>query len=66
MMVNGKNLSIQELQISSIEELLKKFQLNKNMIAVEINGKVIPKNEWDKVLLKEDDKIELIRFVGGG
>lgn len=66
MIVNGKNLSLNELKTPNLEELLKKFQLNKNMIAIEINGKIIPKSEWDKVELKEEDKIELIRFVGGG
>jgi sulfur carrier protein len=66
MIVNGKELSIKELTIPTIEELLKKFNINNKMIAIEINGKVIPKTEWNKIQLKEEDKIELIRFVGGG
>jgi len=66
MIVNGKELSIKELTLPTIEELLKKFNISNKMIAIEINGKVIPKTEWNKIQLKEEDKIELIRFVGGG
>ncbi|MCS7205945.1 MAG: sulfur carrier protein ThiS [Leptospiraceae bacterium] len=66
MLVNGKEISIQELSEPKIEELIKKFQLQKHTLAIEINGKVIPRSEWEHVVLKDEDKIELIRFVGGG
>lgn len=66
MIVNGNHISLQELEKPTIEELIKKFNIKNSMIAVEINGKIISKSEWKKQILKENDKIEIIRFVGGG
>ncbi|GIX40588.1 MAG: thiamine biosynthesis protein ThiS [Leptospiraceae bacterium] len=66
MIVNGKEVSIKELELPTIEELLKKYNVKTKMVAIEINGKVVPKSEWQNVQLKENDKIEVIRFVGGG
>lgn len=66
MIVNGKNIPLQELKEPTLEELLKKFQLQEQTIAIEINGNIIPRSEWQNITLKEEDKIELIRFVGGG
>ncbi len=36
------------------------------MIAVAINMKIIHKNEYDKTILLESDKVEIVRPVGGG
>ena len=66
MIVNGKEISIKELTEPKIEELLKKFNIKNKMVAIEINGKILPKSDWDRHHLNEEDKIELIRFVGGG
>lgn len=66
MIVNGNTIPLQELEKPTIEELLKKFNIKNSMIAIEINGKIISKSEWNREILKENDKIEIIRFVGGG
>ncbi len=34
--------------------------------AVEINGKIVPRNTFDSVLISEDDKIEIVKAIGGG
>jgi thiamine biosynthesis protein ThiS len=36
------------------------------MVAVEYNGEILPKNSFDTVLLKDDDTLEIVYFVGGG
>ena len=38
----------------------------KNKIAVEINGEIIPKKDYETVQIKENDVIEVVSFVGGG
>ena len=35
-------------------------------IAVEINGEIIKKSDYDKTVLNDGDKIEVVSFVGGG
>lgn len=37
-----------------------------NGIALAVNEKVIPKSEWEKFELKENDKILLIKATQGG
>ena len=53
MIVNGKEISIKELTEPKIEELLKKFNIKNKMVAIEINGKILPKSDWDRHQLKE-------------
>ena len=35
-------------------------------IAVEKNGEILPKSEYDTTYLNDGDKIEIVSFVGGG
>ena len=35
-------------------------------IAVECNGQIIPKSMYKEQILKEDDHLEVVSFVGGG
>ena len=35
-------------------------------VAVEINGKIISKKQYDTTVINETDKIEIVTFVGGG
>lgn len=36
------------------------------LIAVEYNGDILERAAFDKVILKEDDIVEIVSFVGGG
>lgn len=44
--------------------ILKGFNTGK--IAVELNGGIVPKMEYENILLKNDDTLEIVSFVGGG
>tara|TARA_A100001011_G_scaffold393045_1_gene481950 strand:+ start:9 stop:212 length:204 start_codon:yes stop_codon:yes gene_type:complete len=62
--LNGKKVSIQ--QKISISDLLKKNKLDESKIAVEINGTILHKTKYKKKILKNNDKIEIVHFIGGG
>lgn len=47
-------------------EYLELKGLNPTLIALELNGKIIPKDEFEKVIFKQGDKVEILSFVGGG
>ncbi len=67
MVVNGENVSLDSLpEIRSLTQLVKHYQLHPQTVVVELNGHIPQRNEWDSITLKEQDRIELIRFVGGG
>jgi sulfur carrier protein len=50
----------------NLSELLKKFSLPSERIAVELNREVVRKKDWETIEIKDADKIEIVHFVGGG
>lgn len=50
----------------NIEEILKERGLTKEMVAVELNEKILPKSEYESYVPKENDVIEIVQFMGGG
>lgn len=50
----------------TLEDMLLKEGYEKKRIATEINGCIIPKSEYAQTILKEEDTIEIVNFVGGG
>ena len=51
---------------TNLNELLNKLKIQKNKVAVEVNGVIIEKNKYLKLVLNKDDKIEIVHFIGGG
>ena len=62
--LNGKKVVVKTN--FSIFDLLKKYKLSKKRIAIEYNGKIIQKDSLKKSYLKENDKVEIVHFIGGG
>jgi len=62
--LNGKKVIIKMKY--SIFDLLKKYKLSNKSIAVEYNGEIIQKENFKKKYLKNNDKIEIVHFIGGG
>jgi|TARA_B100000768_G_C11049652_1_gene277795 thiamine biosynthesis protein ThiS len=62
--LNGKKISIKSN--FSILDLLKKYKLSNKKIAIEYNGTIISKISYKKKYLKNDDKLEIVHFIGGG
>ena len=40
--------------------------LDKGRVAVEINGEIVPRGKYAATVLQDGDKVEIVRFVGGG
>jgi len=47
-------------------ELIKELSLEGKVMAAAVNMEIVKQDEWDKYQLKENDKLELLDFVGGG
>ena len=62
--LNGKKVVIKTN--FSVFDLLKKYKLIKKKVAVEYNGIIISKLDLKKKYLKNNDKIEIVHFIGGG
>ncbi|HSQ89957.1 sulfur carrier protein ThiS [Romboutsia sp.] len=64
MKVNGKEIKFQENK--NILSLLNDFEIKKETVVVEVNLNILEEDQYEKYIIREDDIIELIRFVGGG
>lgn len=66
LIINHKPVEIDATQID-LETLLSQLrQANTHGIAVAVNHKVIPKNEWESFTLKNGDQILIITATQGG
>lgn len=50
----------------TIENLLDLYKIDKNRVAVELNLRIIPRKELSKRVLRDEDLLEVVTFVGGG
>ena len=51
---------------TNLNQLLNKLKIQKTKVAVELNGAIVEKNKYSKVILNKDDKVEIVHFIGGG
>ena len=47
-------------------ELITYFNYNAFLFVLEYNNKICEKKKWDKISIKNNDKIEIVTIVGGG
>lgn len=47
-------------------DLIKYFNYNKSLLVLEYNNIISNKKNWDKIYIKNNDKIEIVTIVGGG
>ncbi len=62
--INGETKKIaKELNLGKLLEVL---ALPSERIAIELNKEVVRKKDWENILIKDADRIEIVHFVGGG
>lgn len=64
MKVNGTFVEWEKQQ--TLYDFLISQKFNVATIAVERNGKIVPKAAYQDVFLDEEDTLEIVQFVGGG
>lgn len=50
----------------SLAALVAQLGMKTDRVAVELNLEIVPRPQWDSILLKNGDKLEVVHFVGGG
>ena len=70
------NLNVAKIQLNgdpyeikgktNLNELLNKLKIQKNKVAIEVNGEIVEKNKYPDLILNNDDKVEIVHFIGGG
>lgn len=50
----------------SLAELINQLDLPAARIAVELNREVVRRSDWGSTMLSDEDRVEIVHFVGGG
>jgi sulfur carrier protein len=64
--VNGKPRTTGAAAEMPLLDFLAANDVNPKLVAVAINGDVIPKSTFPGAVVREGDDIEIVRMVGGG
>jgi thiamine biosynthesis protein ThiS len=62
--INGE--STQVPTSLNLEELVGSLGLKTDRIAVELNRQIVRRDSWAATPLKDQDRLEIVHFVGGG
>jgi len=62
--INGKIKSL--MNDFKLSNLLKNLKIPIKKVAIELNNEIIDKKKINKIILKNNDKIEIVHFIGGG
>ncbi len=65
LVVNDKKIDITDgLTVSEL--LVKEDVKMPEMVSVELNGQILKRSEFEGTVLKDDDQVEFLYYMGGG
>ena len=62
--LNGKVKLIKEN--TNLLKLVKNFKIPIKKVAIELNQEIMDKKKLSRKILRKNDKIEIVHFIGGG
>ena len=62
--VNGKKVIFDNKM--SVGSLIKKLNIPLYKVAIELNKKILDKKKINKIMIINNDNIEIVHFIGGG
>ncbi len=62
--LNGKKEEIEDDM--NISRLLKAKKIRQEMVTVELNDKIVEKSKYKDTMLKHEDTLEFVYYMGGG
>lgn len=64
--INGKADTVDGSEISVVALLKAKDVEMPDMVSVQLNGEILRREEFDTTMVKENDEVEFLYFMGGG
>lgn len=61
--INGKS---EDVQGSTVLDLLKAKNIDSHMVAVELNSKMVEREQLGATTIKDGDALEFLFYMGGG
>jgi len=64
LILNGAKRTVEE--VATVAQLLEALDLDRRQVVVELNEKIVRRDQVERAPVRENDAIEILRFVGGG
>jgi len=61
--VNGREHAIARC---NVREMLGRLDIGERGVAVALNGTIVPRSEWDRTFVDENDMVEVVTAAAGG
>lgn len=62
--INGESREFSS--VSTLYDLVAQLGMKPDRLAIELNRELVRRDRWSTTQLKDDDKLEIVHFVGGG
>ena len=63
LIINGME---KEFNCEKVSDLLNILNIKKDTVAIELNKNIVHRQKFDNTQLKDNDKLEIVKVVGGG
>ena len=63
-LINGENRELPSPL--NLRELIGLLELKEDRVAIELNREIVRRERWAETPLREQDRLEIVQFVGGG
>ena len=64
LIINGENKNFDDT--FSLQQIITDLKMEDKVMAAAVNMEIVKKDNWKDFIPKNNDKIELLQFVGGG
>lgn len=64
LIVNGETKEFKDNL--TLQNIITELQIENKVMAAAVNMNIVKKDEWSTYIPQNDDKLELLQFVGGG
>ena len=64
LIINGETKEFSD--DSTLQNIITNLQIENKVMAAAVNMNIVKKDDWNSFVPKNDDKLELLQFVGGG
>ncbi len=61
---NGQSRSVKAN--STLADFLQELNIKPTRVVAQLNGVIVPRNEFDQAVLQQNCKLEIVTMVGGG
>ncbi len=51
---------------TSLQDLIHSLDLKQDRVAIELNRQIVRRDRWPETELHDQDRMEIVQFVGGG